>query len=248
MIAPFYNRYRTAWPFAVPDTLETSFDTIDTSVEHPPWHVPGHWKTPPPQVCNLLTAENFELKFTFDSELFNAEYGTIMPSIGSSSFYGNSGAWLTDYYFIRTSFNEDNKWDTRRKVFERFIDITEPHPFLDYGLKGFRYVNGADVFYEEADLERRYDLELTMLAQIPYPAKDQNGEFIWTVNNILQAQVREVIYRFADGTVPPSPTTIIWPLNVGSRYLGIDHLGPQGHGAGGCMPVAEISILSHFTP
>jgi len=244
MITPFYNRYRTAWPFAVPDT----FDTIDTSVEHPPWHVPGDWKTPPPKVCDLLTAANFDLTFTFDSQLFNAEYGTIMPSIGSSGFTGNSGTWLSDIFFIRTQFNEDNKWDTPRKVFERFIDITEPHPFVDYGLKGFRYVNGADIINEGADVERSYNLELTMLVQIPYPAKDQNGEFIWTVNNILQAQVREVIYRAADGTLFPSPSTIIWPLNVGCRYLGIDHLGPQGHGAGGCMPVAEISILSHFPP
>ena len=245
MIAPFYNRYRMAWPFQGPYNPDT-FDTIDTSVEHPPWHVAGHWKTPPPKVCDLLTASNFELKFTFDHDLFNAQYNTIMPYVGSDVTYGNSGTWREVFNFVPTMFNDDYKWDTTRKVFERFIDPDTPLLYPTEGFKGHRTILNLDVYDISDNLERTYSLDVTMYAQIPYPAKDQDGEFIWTVNNLIEVIIGESIYRFADGTTPPSPIHYDYYLNVGSRYLGIDHLGPQGHGANGCVPVAEISILSHF--
>jgi hypothetical protein len=235
-----------AWPFAEPDILPT----IDTSVEYPPWHVAGHWKTPPPEVCDLLTAANFELKFVFNNELFNARYGTMMPPVGSFSDTGNSGMWKDTQNFVSTIFNEDNKWDTQRKVFEGFIE-PDGRPYYIFGsLKGFRFYYTADVLHDGGVLDRQYILDLVMSVQKPFPAKDQDGEFIWTVQYPFRAQVTEYVYPGADEGEPSGPPSIYYyPLyDVGSRYLGKDHLGPQGTGGGGCFPVAEISILSHFTP
>lgn len=237
MIAPFNNRYRTAWPFAVP----AAFDQINTSVVNPDWYVAGYWQMPPGKICDLLTAKEFTFSFQFSSAAFNSWFGESFPSDVSYSVVCESGVWkYNDTETGLQTFNLDHKWDTQFKLFERYIDPGEESEFfLPQGFAGIRYVTSI-IFTEGSGY---WDFDVTMVAPIPIPAKDQDGNYIWrlTFNQNNFFAIRKV------DESESSPTITTYPISdIGSSYLGINNSGGQGVGSGGCFPVASVSILTHF--
>jgi hypothetical protein len=238
MIAPFQNRYRMAWPFAVPDT----FFEIDTTAEAPIWNVAGDWRVPPGKVCDLLTAKEFNFSFEFSSAAFNSEFGEEFPEDVSYSVVCESGTWK--YYDTRTqleTFNLDYKWDTQAKLFERYTDPDEESIYFSgVGFSGFRYYKILN-FTEDIGY---WTLDVTMHAPIPRPAKDQNSNYVWAIVGsplIINVEIERV------DTSGPFPFVRTYRMfDLGSSYLGINDRGGQGQGQGGCFPVASVSIATHF--
>jgi hypothetical protein len=229
-----------AWPFAKPNEI---FSTIDTSVEYPLWHVAGHWKTPPSKVCDLLTAKEFTFSFGFSAAAFNAEFSEDFPQDVSYSATCESGTWK--HYDTRTeieTFNLNYKWDTQVKLFQSETDPDEDSPyFVPYGLSGLQYFS----IFEDTEFAVSWSIAITMIAPIPAPAKDQDGKYVWGINNIPSILNFVEIRRDFSSPVVSRPYYL---FDLGSSYLGVNDRGGQGRGSGGCFPVAEVSILSHFTP
>jgi hypothetical protein len=247
MIAPFQNRYRMAWPFAVPDT----FLEIDTTEEFPKWNVAGDWRVPPGKVCDLLTAKEFTFSFEFNSAAFNAEFGEEFsedefgepfPEDVAYSVVCESGTWK--YYDTRTdlqTFNLDYKWDTQVKLFQRDTDPDEESEYFSaMGFSGFRYLRYLN-FTEDIGY---WSFDITMHAPIPTPAKDQDGKYVWAIVGsplIINVEIEKV------NNSGPYPIVRTFPMSdLGSSYLGINDRGGQGQGEGGCFPVASVSIATHF--
>jgi hypothetical protein len=237
MIAPFQNRYRMAWPFAVPDT----FFEIDTTAEFPIWNVAGDWRMPPGKVCDLLTAKEFTFSFEFSSAAFNAEFGEDFPEDVAYSVVCESGTWK--YYDTRTelqTFNLDYKWDTQVKLFQRDTDPDEESEFFNpAGLSGISYSKILNF----TEYSGYWQFIVTMDAPIPKPAKDQNDNYVWAIVGsppIIDVQIDKI--DTGDGV----RVTTYLMSDLGSSYLGINDRGGQGQGQGGCFPVASVSIATHF--
>jgi hypothetical protein len=238
MIAPFQNRYRMAWPFAA----QSTFFEIDTTAEFPIWNVAGDWRMPPGKVCDLLTAKEFTFSFEFSSAAFNAEFGEDFPENVSYSVVCESGTWK--YYDTATelqTFNLGYKWDTQVKLFQRDTDPDEESEFFNpVGLSGMRYLTRLNF----TEFTGYWDFDVSMFAPIPVPAKDQEGDYVWSVLGyppIISASISKV------DTSGPFPFVRTFPMfDVGSSYLGINDRGGQGQGEGGCFPVASVSIATHF--
>lgn len=239
MIAPFQNRYRMAWPFAVEGFLQE----IDTAAASPIWNVPGDWRVPPPEVCDLLTAKEFTFSFEFNAAAFNAEFGEDFPEDVSFSTVCNSGVWkYNDALTGLQTFNLDYKWDTQRKLFERDTDEDEESIYFNpQGLAGLRY---AVVFDFEVG-SGYWSFDITLTAPIPVPAIDPDGEYLWSIvgyPSIVLLTIQKVNTSEAFPIITNYDTS-----DVGSSYLDIDNLGGQGVGAGGCLPTASVSIATHFS-
>ena len=239
MIAPFQNRYRMAWPFAVPD----AFAQIDTTSEFPRWNVAGDWRVPPGKVCDLLTAKEFTFAFEFNKAAFDAEFGEEFPSNISYSTVCNSGVWkYNDTATNLQTFNLDYKWDTQIKLFQRDTDPEEESEYFNpVGLAGMRYATRLD-FTEYIGY---WLFDITMVAPIPSPAKDQDGNYVWGISGF--PQILNFLTISKVDTSGPYLIVTNYPMgDVGSSYLGINDRGGQGQGAGGCFPVASVSIATHF--
>jgi len=238
MIAPFQNRYRMAWPFAVPDT----FLEINTAAEFPRWNVPGDWRTPPSKVCDLLTAKEFTFSFQFSSAAFNAEFGEVFPEDVAYSVVCDSGTWK--YYDTRTqleTFNLDYKWDTQVKLFQRDTDPDEESEFFNpAGLSGISYYKILNF----TEYSGYWQFIVTMDAPIPKPAKDQNDNYVWAI--VGSPPIIDVEIERVDTSRPYPIVRTFLMFDVGSSYLGINDRGGQGQGQGGCFPVASVSIANHF--
>jgi hypothetical protein len=240
MIAPFYDKYRMAWPFG------TYFDSsdINTSEDFPVWHVAGDWKTPPSKVCDLLTAKEFTFSFGFSAAAFNEEFTEDFPQDVSYSANCESGTWK--YYDTRTeieTFNLNYKWDTQVKLFQRETDPDEDSPyFAPYGISGLRYFS----IFEFTEFTGHWSIDITMIAPIPAPAKDQDGKYVWGINYFpsILSFVQIIRHDFSDPAYPVLRPYYLF--DVGSSYLGVNDRGGQGQGSGGCFPVASVSIATHF--
>lgn len=238
MIAPFQNRYRMAWPFAVDGILEE----LDTAAEFPRWNVAGDWRVPPAKVCDLLTAKEFTFAFEFNSAAFNAEFGEEFPEDVSYSVVCDSGVWkYNDPLTGLQTFNLDYKWDTQTKLFERDTDPEEESEFFDpIGLAGLRYA--VNLEFEEGSGYWAFDI--TMVAPIPVPGKDTEGNYLWCITGY--PQIANITIQKVDTSGAFPITTPYDVSDAGSSYLGIDDRGGQGQGAGGCFPVASVSVATHF--
>lgn len=239
MIAPFQNRYRMAWPFAA----QGVFQEIDTTEEFPRWNVAGDWRMPPGKVCDLLTAKEFTFAFEFSKAAFDAEFGEEFPSNISYSTVCNSGVWkYNDTATNLQTFNLDYKWDTQVKLFQRDTDPEEESEYFNpVGFAGMRY--GTILNFTE--YSGYWDFDITMVAPIPVPAKDQDGNYVWGISGF--PQILNFVTISKVDTSGPFPFITTYPMSdVGSSYLGINDRGGQGQGAGGCFPVASVSIATHF--
>jgi hypothetical protein len=238
MIAPFQNRYRMAWPFAG----QSTFLEIDTTEEFPIWNVAGDWRMPPGKVCDLLTAKEFNFSFEFSSAAFNSEFGEEFPEDVSYSVVCESGIWK--YYDTATelqTFNLDYKWDTQAKLFQRDTDPDEESEFFNpVGLSGMTYLTRLNF----TEFIGYWEFDVSLFAPIPVPAKDQEGDYVWSVLGyppIISASISKV------DTSGPFPFITTYPMfDLGSSYLGINDRGGQGQGQVGCFPVASVSIATHF--
>jgi len=245
MIAPFQSRLRMAWPFAEEGTLSE----IDTAATNPPWSVVGDYRVPPPEVCDLLTAKQYSMNFEFSSAAFNDHYGEDFPV--DISFPGSpyTGTWIynTDLGTSQT-YNEAYKWDSQIKLFQREID-PEEDAFAVFGLAGITYIRHFRNETEEGVPISDWVFTARMSAAIPYPAKNQDDELIWRASGMVFVTLDKTEYFSLTEGGPTVTTFTYYTLTeAGSTYLGIDDLGGPGQGEGGCLPVADVAIISHFDP
>lgn len=234
MIAPFQNRYRMAWPFAVDGILEE----IDTAAEFPRWSVTGDWRVPPGKVCDLLTAKDFTFSFEVNAEALNSQFGLFLEENILYLAVINSGTSLSvEIVETETSTigNEENKWDTQIKLFERYKDPEEFPGISDNSLAALYYTQYITVEPLPGVFEN-YRLELTMNALIPKPAINQNGDYVWSSDVITQATMFFV----------QSGGDIEYPVTGDFNYLGLTDLRQLEDYDGAYFISSSILINSHF--
>jgi hypothetical protein len=238
MIAPFQNRYRMAWPFAVPD----AFLEIDTTAEAPIWNVAGDWRVPPGKVCDLLTAKEFNFSFEFSSAAFNAEFGEDFPEDVTHSVVCQSGTWKYDAATGLETYNLNSKWDTQVKLFQRDFDEIEPGEFINFspgytpqGFAGLAYFRTFDV---PGEFGTNWTFYLTMTAAIPFPTKNESGDYVWGCNGMVNGSA----IRAEEGL----DIRQYGFSSAGSSYLGINDRGGPAQGLGGSFTDLSISIATHF--
>jgi hypothetical protein len=238
MIAPFQNRYRMAWPFAVPDT----FLEIDTTEEFPKWNVAGDWRMPPGKVCDLLTAKEFTFSFEFNSAAFNAEFGEDFPEDVTHSVVCQSGTWKYDAPTGLETYNLDSKWDTQVKLFQRDFDEIEPGEFINfspgYTPQGFAGLAYFRIFDVPEEFGTNWTFFLVMTAMIPFPTKNESGDYVWGCNGMVNGSA----IRAEEGL----DIRQYGFSSAGSSYLGINDRGGPAQGLGGSFTDLSISIANHF--
>jgi hypothetical protein len=233
MITPHFSQYRMAWPFSFGD-----FSTIDTGATDPVWSVPGHFRTPPPEVCDLLTAASFDIDFEINAAAFNSFYSEALPSNVIFAKTVNSGTWFESVEGVEATWNSANTWDTQAKLFERYIDYTEDFTNVDpFGFCGARWFKTLEFSEEDTPLGY-YTVSAALYASVPVPAKNLSGEYFWTVTSNIFLVIEKYLYA------SPGSAVGYYAPNPGLRYLGVDHLGGQGAGEGGAFPVVSIEISS----
>ena len=241
MIAPFYNRYGMAWPFTPLDLNSAAFEfeQIDTSAADAPWYVHGDWKYPPSKVCDLLTASDFTFEIELAAPPLNEYMSIHLP--GNIFFSGStsSGTVYTEFFNTNDILNYNYRWDTQVKLFQRDIDpsISYLSGLFSSRFFGAEFTNG----YYDPVYEEQSDVFIIFNGLIPYPAKDQNGQFVWTCAPRVNFGVE--VTRF------PNPEPILYSFQSGCNYLGLPSLGGPGNGGllSEAIITASADIEAHFT-
>lgn len=205
MITTFLTeRGRLPWPYPSSYPLEYDYKEIDTEAEKnlKPWFVRGD--TPPPEICNLLSASDFDFEFSFNSAVFNQRFDLLdengeggFPKDISFSRSIKAGTWLTKiispYYRgisygdetdIEETYNEEFAWNTRSKVLEAY---TETLPVGAGGFAGLEYQEFIELTQTDEETsvefsEGYWSFYVAMNAQSPYKTFNLKKEPVWTCN------------------------------------------------------------------
>jgi hypothetical protein len=202
MITTFLTeRGRLPWPYLSSYPLEGNNKEIDTELEKNlrPWFVPGD--TPPPEICDLLSASDYTFEFSFNSAVFNQRFDLLdengeggFPKDISFSRSIKAGTWLskTKSEYGRASFgegddieetyNEEFAWNTRSKVLEAYSDSI---PVGFGGFAGLAYTELIELVYtdENSDISSSagyWAFSVAMSAQLPYKTFNLKKELVWT--------------------------------------------------------------------
>jgi hypothetical protein len=222
MITTFLTeRGRLPWPYPFSYPLEYDSLEIDTEVEKNlrPWFVPGD--TPPPEICDLLSASDFDFEFSFNSAVFNQRFDLLdengeggfpkdisfSRSIKAGTFlsktksqYGRNIYTLDEDGDIEETYNEEFAWNTRSKVLEAY---TEDLPLGFGGFAGLQYQEFMELVLTDEETNDvssagYWSFYVAMSAPIPYKTFNLKKELVWTCNLPFIAVIS--LIRFFDYT------------------------------------------------
>jgi hypothetical protein len=223
MITTFLREeHRIPWPYRSSYLFEGNYyPEIDTEVEKElrPWFVAGD--APPPEICDLLTASDYQFKFSFNSAIFNKRFDLLdedgeggFPKDISFSKSIKAGTYVsklkTEYGRnsfgegddVEKTYNEDFVWNTRSKVFEAYSEIL-PAGNAFGGFAGLEYIEHIELVFTDENTDNKssqgyWTLYVAMSAQLPYKALNLKKEPFWTCNIPFFANIS--LTRFAGYT------------------------------------------------
>jgi hypothetical protein len=219
------------WPFTV---LE--FGSPVTASSGPSWV--GDWQTPPPEVCDILTAAEWRIEFELDPSSFdpNADPITLDTTIKPGqikrridsivSIDGGDGFQTVEQIFTGNfQSSEDPPLSLTDKLFE--LSYFWGSPYVEDGEPVFGLFNEA---------------QLNISLYNPRLGKNESDEWVWLFESYPESFRPLASYSAAvvDRSIPNPP---IFPYAQGNviNFMGNQHAAPV---AG--FPVVSLSIVSHF--
>jgi hypothetical protein len=215
------------WPFPI----TAAFENI-TAASGPYWA--GDWQTPPPEVCDILTASEWRIQFQFDpSETFEIYSNpvTLDTTIKPGQIKRRAeidGEWVVG----------GDGYQSVEEIFTRNFLASEEYPFdllsgeilkLNYNWASqLKDENGDDVFGSFS--------VVNLIVRLTYPVigKDENDDWVWQFQGIASYEAGIL------DTLAPGPPSIFAEGGV-INFMGNQHADPVDG-----FPVVSLSIESHF--
>jgi hypothetical protein len=247
------------WPFTV-----SEFSATVTASSGPSWE--GNWQTPPPEVCDILTAAEWRIQFQFDpSELS----GVISSSTGLSAVNSDPVTLDTTIkpgQIKRRTFPNGDEYEVGGGGYQSVEEIftgnfltSDEYPSLIDTLTGnllkLSYF-WSSPYVEDGDTLFGFFNEVYLEIKLHYPVigKDENDDWAWLFHTFGGSQGGESVGLFGslatyqaaivDRALNPSGFPASGDMIASGdviNFMGNQHAAPV---AG--FPVVSLSIVSHF--
>lgn len=215
------------WPFPI----TTGFENI-TAASGPYWA--GDWQTPPPEVCDILTASEWRIQFQFDPLVTSEPYSdavtldtTIKPGQikrrapnGDEWVVGGDGYQSVEAIFTRN-----------------FLTSAEyPSDTMGNEILKLNYFWQSQLLDEDGDEVFGSFNVVSFICQLRYPVigKDENDDWVWLFQSLTSYSA-----GILDTLTPGDP--YIFTEGGVTNFMGNQHVAPVTG-----FPVVSLSIVSHF--
>jgi hypothetical protein len=224
-----------AWPFARNEDDGEPFS--GTLEEFGPYWV-GDWRTPPPEVCDILTASEWRIQFQFDGSEIGGSYSDIPPvSLDTTIKPGQ----------IKRKTEIDGEYVIGGDGYQSLLDIIDnsfeaSDEYDDLLLAGeffrLQYEWTSPVLDDGEPIEGLFSVvRLTIRLFNPTTRKNEDDEWVWFF--FSQAGAPGLVsysVAFVEDGIEGTP----FDGNV------INFMGNQHAAAVTGFPVVSLSIVSHF--
>lgn len=215
------------WPFPI---ITTEFEI--TAASGPYWA--GDWQTPPPEVCDILTASEWRIQFQFDPSVTSEPYSdavtldtTIKPGQikrrapnGDEWVVGGDGYQSVEAIFTRN-----------------FLTSAEyPSDTMGNEILKLNYFWQSQLLDEDGDEVFGSFNVVSFICQLRYPIIGRDGDDNWV-------WLFQLLTSYSAGildTLTPGDPTIFAEGSV-INFMENQHVAPVTG-----FPVVSLSIVSHF--
>ena len=214
------------WPFPI----TTGFENI-TAASGPYWA--GDWQTPPPEVCDILTASEWRIQFQFDPSVTSEPYSDAV-TLDTTIKPGQ----------IKRRFNEDewvvggDGYQSVEAIFTgNFLTSAEyPSDTMGNEILKLNYFWQSQLLDEDGDEVFGSFNVVSFICQLRYPiiGRDGDDNWVWLFQSLTSYSA-----GILDTLTPGDPT--IFAEGSVINFMENQHVAPVTG-----FPVVSLSIVSHF--
>lgn len=227
------------WPFQVYEVAYfPAFDGSTLGRFGPHWS--GDWQTPPPEVCDILTASEWQIQFEFDPSGVGA---TDMPSVSLDTTIKpgqiKRKTELGGEYVIG-----GDGYQSVLEIIEHNFEESEEYDEVLNGIFRLQYEWISPAIEDGETIDNVIDVvTLTITLITPLVAKDENDEWAWIFQSSEGASPGLATYSAytVDLAAPPGTGTNIIADGHVINFMDNQHDDPVDG-----FPVVSLSIVSHF--
>ena len=218
------------WPFPITTVIYTV-----AGQSGPYWE--GDWQTPPPEVCDILTASEWQIEFEFDPLEIPYFIGYPYPVILSTT--------IKPGQIKRRILPSEIEYIVGGEGYKSVVEIFDqsflgsveyPDDTLENELFKLDYSWQFPVIEDGEPVPGVFnEVNITISLQFPKIGKDETDNWVWVFESL--ASYRADLLNALD---PEESSDLIITGNV-INFMGNQHVAPATG-----FPVVSLSIVSHF--